>query len=163
MKTSSTQRRRILAVASLGGHWIQLLRITRPLEKQCDVVYMSTHEKCARLVEGREFHAMKDFSRWNAYRIVPEFIRSVSLLRRIRPDAVLTTGAAPGLVVVMAARMLGIRTIWVDSIANVEKLSLCGKLSKSIASVTYTQWPELADEKVKHAGNILGDNNKTEE
>lgn len=37
--------KKILAVASIGGHWVQLLRITRPLEEHYEVVYMSTHPK----------------------------------------------------------------------------------------------------------------------
>lgn len=39
-------QKKILAVASIGGHWVQLLRIARPLEKRYEVVYMSTHPKC---------------------------------------------------------------------------------------------------------------------
>ena len=35
--------KKILAVASIGGHWVQLLRIARPLEERYEVVYMSTH------------------------------------------------------------------------------------------------------------------------
>lgn len=35
-------RKKILAVASIGGHWVELLRITRPLEGRYEVVYMST-------------------------------------------------------------------------------------------------------------------------
>lgn len=31
-------------MASIGGHWVQLLRIAKALEKEFDVVYMSTHE-----------------------------------------------------------------------------------------------------------------------
>lgn len=33
-------QKKILAVASIGGHWVQLLRIARPLEKRYEVVYM---------------------------------------------------------------------------------------------------------------------------
>lgn len=30
-------RKKILAVASIGGHWVELLRITRPLEGRYEV------------------------------------------------------------------------------------------------------------------------------
>ena len=56
--------KKILAVASIGGHWVQLLRIVRPLENNYDIVYMSTHEKCSAMVGGRQFYKMQDFSRW---------------------------------------------------------------------------------------------------
>ena len=44
------RKKKIVAVASIGGHWIQLLRITRTLESEFDVSYVSTHEKCGVMV-----------------------------------------------------------------------------------------------------------------
>lgn len=148
--------KKILAVASLGGHWIQLLRITAPMEKECEVCYMSTHSKCAAMVNGKDFFTMPDFSRWDAYRLLPAFCKAVKVLRRTRPDAVISTGAAPGLVVVIAARLTGIRAIWIDSFANASQLSMCGRIASRIASATFTQWPQLADKNVEYAGNVLG-------
>ena len=43
--------KKVLAVASIGGHWVQLLRIASSLEATHEVAYMSTHEKCATMVE----------------------------------------------------------------------------------------------------------------
>lgn len=148
--------KKIIGAASFGGHWIQLLRLTLPLEHSCQVVYLSTDPQCSVMVEGRRFYTLKDFSRWNAWRLVPAFIHAWRILRRERPDAVLTTGAAPGLVVVAAARSLGIHTVWVDSVANADCLSMCGQIATRLAHRTFTQWAHLADENVKYAGNVLG-------
>ena len=63
----------ILAVASIGGHWVQLLRIASGLEATHEVAYMSTHAKCATMVEGHRFYKITDFSRWDAYKVVPAF------------------------------------------------------------------------------------------
>lgn len=148
--------KRILAAASIGGHWIQLLRIAKPLEKNYEVAYMSTHEKCAKMVEGHEFYQMQDFSRWNAWRLVPAFFHCLNIVRKVRPAALITTGAAPGLVALIAAKCLGHKTIWVDSIANVKHLSLCGRIALRFASRTYTQWPDLAEGNIISSGNVLG-------
>lgn len=152
-------RKRIMAVASIGGHWVQLLRIAKPLEEVYDIVYMSTHEKCSKLVEGRDFYKMQDFSRWDAWRLLPAFFYALSIIRKVKPSAVITTGAAPGLVVLLAAKCFAKKTIWVDSIANVNHLSLCGRIASHIASRTYTQWPDLANEKIVSSGNVLGKDN----
>lgn len=149
-------KKRILAAASIGGHWIQLLRIAKPLEKDYDVVYMSTHEKCAKLVEGREFYNMQDFSRWDAWKLVPTFFSVLNIVSKVKPTAVITTGAAPGLIVLLAAKCLGKKTVWVDSIANVQHLSLCGRIASRIASRTYTQWQDLATGNIVSSGNVLG-------
>lgn len=150
-------KKRILAVASIGGHWVQLLRITQPLDESYEVVYMSTHPKCEKMVPGKKFFHVLDFNRWTIWKSIPATIKIFFILLKVRPNAVLTTGAAPGLLTLLAARLLFINTLWIDSIANVKELSGCGKLARKFVKNVYTQWPDLANGKVKYAGNILGD------
>ena len=147
---------KVFAVASIGGHWVQLLRIAKALEKEFDVVYMSTHEKCATMVEGRVYYSMNDFSRWDFYKMFPELLHSIYIIYKEKPSIVITTGAAPGLVCLFAAKICGIRTVWIDSIANVEHISFSGRIASKFASRIYTQWPSLAGNKVIFAGNIFG-------
>ena len=147
---------KVFAVASIGGHWVQLLRIAKALEKEFDVVYMSTHEKCATMVEGRVYYSMNDFSRWDFYKMFPELLHSIYIICKEKPSIVITTGAATGLVCLFAAKICGIRTVWIDSIANVEHISFSGRIASKFASRIYTQWPSLAGNKVIFAGNIFG-------
>ena len=147
---------KVFAVASIGGHWVQLLRNAKALEKEFDVVYMSTHEKCATMVEGRVYYSMNDFSRWDFYKMFPELLHSIYIICKEKPSIVITTGAAPGLVCLFAAKICGIRTVWIDSIANVEHISFSGRIASKFASRIYTQWPSLAGNKVIFAGNIFG-------
>ncbi len=148
-----------MAVASIGGHWVQLLRIARPMEEQYDMIYVSTHPKCATMVEGQRFYRTADFSRSDAWKLIPSFFKAVRLLRREKPDAIMTTGAAPGFVFLLVGKLLGIKTIWIDSIANVEHLSASGRMASRFASQTYTQWKDLATGKIQYAGNVFGDLN----
>lgn len=144
-----------MAVASIGGHWVQLLRITRGLSNRFDITYCSTNRACATMTGDSEFFHINDFSRWDAYKIFPVFIKLFMRFLRHRPKAVITTGAAPGLTALLAAKMLFIKTIWVDSIANVEELSFSGRVARMFASRTYTQWEELKNKKTVYAGNVL--------
>lgn len=150
--------KKILAVASIGGHWIQLRRITAGLEQRFDVVYCSTHEKCALQVPGRSFVRTNDFSRWDIYKMPGVLFQLIKVLRVERPAAVITTGAAPGLMALLAAKLVGgIRTVWIDSVANAEHLSASGRVAVRIADRVYTQWEHLADgRKILYAGNIFG-------
>ena len=93
--------KKILAVASIGGHWVQLLRITRPLEEHYEVVYMSTHPKCKSMVGTCRFHTMMDFSRWDAWKMLPASFNILGILLKERPAAIVTTGAAPGLLTII--------------------------------------------------------------
>lgn len=149
--------KKIIAAASIGGHWVQLLRIVRPLEVHYEVVYMCTHPKCQSMVGNCRFHTIQDFNRWDAWKMIPAFFRIMGILMRERPVAIVTTGAAPGLLVVLSGRLAGVKSIWVDSVANVQTMSACGKLARKFADHVYTQWPELTTEQVHYAGNIFGD------
>jgi len=154
---SPLNHKRVLALASLGGHWIQLMRIVTLLDKDgYETVYASTNDNLRTIINGHRYYLIENFSRWDFYKLVPMFFRLLSIIVRERPSAVITTGAAPGIVALFVARMLRIKAVWIDSIANVRRLSLSGRIASFIASCTYTQWPELSKKKIKYAGCVFG-------
>lgn len=65
------------------------------------------------------------------------------VMLRERPDVVITSGAAPGLVALVLGKCVGARTVWLDSIANVETLSMSGQRALRFADLHLTQWPHL--------------------
>jgi UDP-N-acetylglucosamine:LPS N-acetylglucosamine transferase len=145
---------KILAVASVGGHWVQLLRL-KPAFENTELCFMSTKESFADMVPGHKFFAIPDFSRNDKLKIISSFFVILAIIREERPNLIITTGAAPGLMALFAGKLCGAKTVWVDSIANVEKLSLSGKIAVRIADRVYTQWPELANSKIIFSGNVL--------
>ena len=56
------------------------------------------------------------------------------------------TRGIPSLVLLalLAARRAGCRTLWIDSLANTERLSLSGRLARPVADMRLTQWEHLA-------------------
>ena len=53
-------------------------------------------------------------------------------------------------------RLLARKTIWVDSIANVDELSLSGQMSERFADLWLTQWQHLArPEGPKYVGSLI--------
>lgn len=150
------QKKKIMAVASIGGHWIQLLRIAKGMELKYNVVYCSTHDKCATMVQGHEFYRLEDFSRWDMWKLPYVFLQMMKTMRKVKPEAVFTTGAAPGLVALFAAKMCGIKTIWIDSVANAEHPSASGRVALKFADKVFTQWPDQAEGKIEYHGNIFG-------
>jgi UDP-N-acetylglucosamine:LPS N-acetylglucosamine transferase len=77
-------------------------------------------------------------------RWVQTFVKLAYILLREKPDVVISTGALPGYFSLRLAKWLGIKTIWIDSIANVEELSLSGQSIGKHADLWLTQWPQLA-------------------
>ncbi len=135
---------KVLAISSGGGHWIQLLRL-RPAFDDCDVVYATVSKSYrADLEPGARFHAIPDASMWNKGRLLLCALRVAWIVLRERPDVVVSTGAAPGYFGIRLGALLGARTVWVDSVANAEQLSLSGRGAGKHVDYWLTQWPHLA-------------------
>jgi UDP-N-acetylglucosamine:LPS N-acetylglucosamine transferase len=66
------------------------------------------------------------------------------LIRDTKPDIIITTGSAPGLMALIIGRFFSTRNIWIDSFANVERLSTSGKIARYFADLYLTQWEDLA-------------------
>ncbi|WP_371038325.1 MULTISPECIES: UDP-N-acetylglucosamine--LPS N-acetylglucosamine transferase [unclassified Rhodosalinus] len=143
---------RIMAVASAGGHWMQLLRL-QPAWDGCEVTFVSTdpglrsEAESAAAARGQArpgFVVVQEANRWQKARLVLSLLQTALAVLRLRPDVVITTGAAPGFFAVRLGGLMGARTAWVDSMANAEKLSLSGKKAGPHADLWLTQWPHLA-------------------
>jgi UDP-N-acetylglucosamine:LPS N-acetylglucosamine transferase len=94
-------------------------------------------------------------------RNIPNLLRNLGLairvLREERPAAILTTGAGVAVPFAWIGRLLGIPTVYVESVTRIEGLSLSAKLIAPVARRLYGQWPELAgrSERIRFAGNVL--------
>ena len=54
-------------------------------------------------------------------------------------------------------KLLGAKVIWIDSITNVERISLSGRMVRYISDLFLVQWPELAEqyENVEYVGEVI--------
>jgi UDP-N-acetylglucosamine:LPS N-acetylglucosamine transferase len=152
LSNPTTKPVRVIAVASAGGHWVQLMRL-RAAWQDMDVTFVSTDPGLAAVL-GRiaaetgnpppPLLVVAEANRWQKLRLAKQLLQLTWIMVRKRPDAVVTTGAAPGYFSLRLAKLLGARTIWIDSIANTEELSLSGQKVGRYADLWLTQWPDLA-------------------
>ena len=140
---SKHRRLRILAVASGGGHWVQLLRL-RPAFAGEQVTYVTVSRRYQADVGLARLHVVNDATRWSKLALARLAVRMAWIMLRQRPDIVITTGAAPGYFAVVLGKLLGARTAWIDSMANVEHVSLAGRMAGRWTDLWLTQWPGLA-------------------
>jgi UDP-N-acetylglucosamine:LPS N-acetylglucosamine transferase len=151
----STRRRRILALSSGGGHWVQLLRL-RPAFEGCDVTYATVRSTYRSEIDHGRFFVIPDCNRSQKLRMLGCASAVLFVLLRTRPDVVITTGAAPGYFGLRFARWLGAETVWVDSVANADELSMSGRIVRRYADLWLTQWQHLAsDDGPAFRGSVL--------
>ena len=150
----ASRRIRILAVASSGGHWVQLRRIT-PAFDDHEVIYLTTDAGHRTEVAPARLHTVIDANRSEKLALARCLLKIAWVLARERPAVVVSTGAAPGYLALRCARLIGARTVWIDSMANVEELSMSGRLASATADLCLTQWAHLAAGEVKYLGAVL--------
>ncbi len=77
------------------------------------------------------------------------FARNLALSAKIllseRPDIILSTGAGAVLNTLLLGRLLGARTIFVETFAHTKTPSLTGRLISPFAHLHIVQWPALAE------------------
>jgi hypothetical protein len=131
-----------------------LLRL-RPALAAEEVVYVTVDRGYRSDVGAAPFHVVTDATRWQRWRLILLAIQVAWIMLRERPDTVITTGAAPGYFGVRIGRLLGARTIWLDSMANVDELSLSGRRAGAFVDLWLTQWAHLAGPDGPHFGGAV--------
>lgn len=150
------RRVRVLAVASGGGHWTQMRKVAKAFES-CDLAYVTVNGDYRQEVSRGRFYEVVDANQWTKLRLLRLSLQMLRIVLRERPDVVISTGAAPGLIAIMWAKLLlRSKTAWIDSIANAQRLSASGQKAGRFADLWLTQWEELSKPSgPRYVGTVL--------
>lgn len=153
--SARTRPTRVLAIASAGGHWQQLMEL-RPAFEGCDVLFATTLKGLPQEFDAAPSIIVPDCNRNDVLRMPWMVLTIGARLLAYRPDVVISTGALPGLIALTLAKVMRAQTIWVDSIANAEEMSMSGKHARRVADLWLSQWPHVAEaEGADYYGAIL--------
>lgn len=129
-------------ISSCGGHLTEA-RALMPAYGHYEHFYvLDDHVLLAADMQDRTYfvtHSERDWkfllNLWEAWHI----------LRRDRPDVLLSTGAGPAVPFALVGRFLfGCRIVFVETFTRVNKPSLTGRIMYRLAHDFYYQWPSLA-------------------
>jgi UDP-N-acetylglucosamine:LPS N-acetylglucosamine transferase len=135
---------KVMVACSAGGHWVQMRRIL-PAFDGFDLVFVGVEPVADPVLGPVRYYPIANVTRRNPQAILGILAGLRRIVRAERPDLVVTTGAGPGLLALVVARLAGgCRTLWIDSIANTERMSLSGRLARPVADIRLVQWPHLA-------------------
>lgn len=139
----SMRQTSVLLVSSSGGHWVQMSKILPALDGlEWDVATVDLSA-----VEGlnyRRAFRIQDFNRDTWIASAGGLFSVLRCVLGSRATHVISTGAAPGLVAIAIGKLAGKKTMWIDSVANAEKISLSGRLASPFSDVVLTQWEDVA-------------------
>jgi UDP-N-acetylglucosamine:LPS N-acetylglucosamine transferase len=147
--------KKLAIVLGRGGHTAQTFALVDLLGKRFSYLYLIgildrlTPKKIR--IDGRVLRVF-------APRLLPQDSRVMSVIRTLftmllsliyfvicRPVAVVSCGTGITIPVFYAARVLGIKTVFIESLSRVESLSITGRLLRGKTDLFMVQWPELAN------------------
>ncbi|MBD3407689.1 MAG: hypothetical protein GF411_16345 [Candidatus Lokiarchaeota archaeon] len=154
-------------VLGRGGHTTETLGLVDLLGSNFDYVYFV--DVLDRIVERKiRFPGLvlplliprylpSDSKILSVIRTLSSFVLSLFFILLFRPRAIVSCGSGLTIPVFQAARILGIKTIYVESIARVTTLSGTGKLLLGKCDLFFSQWPQLANlhPEIEYGGLIL--------
>jgi beta-1,4-N-acetylglucosaminyltransferase len=132
-----------LLVASNGGHLLQLSQLRD--NWAADERHWVTFDK----PDARSMLAGESvtYAHHPTNRNIPNLLRNLRLayrlLRRLRPRAVVTTGAGVAVPFCWLGRLMGVRVVYIESFARVNDPSLTGRLVHPVAHRFFVQWPGM--------------------
>lgn len=148
---------RICLAASAGGHSSQLLKLADSWNGYETFCVTTTEVVRDKLSKFGRVYVVGECNRQHPVRVIKVLLQCIRIVFRERPDVVISTGAAAGCMLCLLGKMLGAKIIWIDSITNVERISLSGRMVRYVADLFLVQWPELAGryKKVEFVGAVV--------
>jgi beta-1,4-N-acetylglucosaminyltransferase len=146
----------VLLVCSAGGHLLQLHLLARAWNGMSHAWVTLDREDARMLAGERVFYGYGHTER-NLPNLLRNTVYAWKLLRRLRPKAIVTTGAGIAVPFAWLGRLFSAKVIYVESLTRIHAPSLTCRLVRPVANRIYVQWPELvpAVPGARHAGNVL--------
>jgi len=148
---------KIALVASSGGHLFQMHSL-KDFWSDKDRFWVSFYTEDSKyLLAGEKFYHAHHPTNRNIKNLFKNFILAFQIIKKEKPDAIISTGAGVGVPFIIAGRLKGIKTLYLESITRNENLSMSAKLLYPFVDKLLVQWPELAQKykKTEFQGRII--------
>lgn len=133
---------KVLLVASNGGHLAQLVSLRGWWERE-DRQWVTFPKPDAMSVLSDEQVTWAYYpTTRNLLNAVRNLVLAVRVLRSYSPDVVVSTGAGVGLPFFVVARVLRVRTVYVEVFDRISSRTVTGTLSYPLSDAFCVQWSE---------------------
>ena len=145
---------KICLTCSHGGHLTEILQLMDAF-KGHDVFFITYEGLRTRELDNK--YTMKNLGK-NPLRFLVSVPKVFKILLREKPDIIISTGSEIAIPVFYVARILGIRTMFIESLCRVKEPSLSGRIVYPVSGVFLVQWKQLLDKfgkKAQYWGSVF--------
>ncbi len=130
---------------SSGGHLTQLMQL-KPFWSKHERFWV-TFDKTDANSKLRGEQVYRCYYPTN--RNIPNLLRNTGLawkvLRKERPNVIITTGAAVAIPFFVLGKLFGAKTVYIEVIDRMDAPTLSGRICKKFSDLFVVQWPEMCD------------------
>jgi UDP-N-acetylglucosamine:LPS N-acetylglucosamine transferase len=138
----TADREHALLVASSGGHLAQLLALRAWwAERGRTWVTFGTPDARSQLEDERAVWAYHPTTR-NLWNLARNLWLAVRVMRRERPDVVVSTGAAVAFPFFVVAKLMRVPTVYIEVYDRLDSPTLTGRLCRPLTDLFCVQWEE---------------------
>jgi beta-1,4-N-acetylglucosaminyltransferase len=148
---------KVLLVCSPGGHLQQMLALEPAWRGTRHVWVTLPGADVEAALSGEEVVIAHGPTNRSVKNLLRNLALAWRLLRRQRPEAILSTGAGLAVPFFLLGKLLRIRLVYVESVTRTESISLTGRLVYPLADRFFAQWPAAAERlpRAEYAGSVL--------
>ena len=138
---------KICFIASTGGHFEQLMML-KPLMDKYESFIVTEKTEYSAIEDDRKIYYLNQVNRHEKtfiFKMALNFIKSLNLFIKERPDVVISTGALATIPMCIFAKVFKKKIIFIESFAKVNSPTLTGKLVYKFADQFYVQWEQMKE------------------
>ena len=135
-------KKKICLACSAGGHLSEMLQLKEFYSKY-DHFFVTFKRADSESLAQKEKVLFVELPARNPVATIKCFFQSISILRKEKPDLIVSTGADAGLVVCVAAKLLGKKIVFIESFCRPLKPGISGRIAYMFADLFIYQWKEL--------------------
>ena len=131
---------KVCLVGSAGGH-LNHLYMLRPYWADKERFWATFDKEDSRsLLKDEKFYHVYYPSNRSLKALIINTSRAVKILRKERPDLIISAGAAPAVPFFYIGKMMGIKLVYIEPFDRFDTRSLTGRLCYKVADVFIVQW-----------------------
>ena len=134
---------KICLVGSSGGHLFHLY-LLKPFWENEDRVWVTfKKEDAVSLLQGERMYDCYGPSNRSLKALVINSVRALKILRKERPDLIISSGAAPAVPFFWFGKLMGAKTIYLEVYDRIDKPTVSGRLCYPVSDRFIVQWEEM--------------------
>lgn len=141
----SDKKIKVCLVGSSGGH-LDHLYILKPFWEGKERFWATFDKEDARSqLKGETIYPVYYPSNRSIKALIINTHRAIKILRKERPDVIISAGAAPAVPFFYIGKMMGAKLIYIETFDRINKASLSGKLCYKISDLFIVQWEQMKE------------------